>query len=46
VPAFENAPELDPSLEGSHEQRWFTAAELADLPTRPDDLADRLRELL
>jgi 8-oxo-dGTP pyrophosphatase MutT (NUDIX family)/G:T/U-mismatch repair DNA glycosylase len=46
VPAFENAPELDPSLEGSHEQRWFTVDELADLPTRPDDLADRLRELL
>jgi 8-oxo-dGTP pyrophosphatase MutT (NUDIX family)/G:T/U-mismatch repair DNA glycosylase len=46
VPAFENAPELDPSLEGSHEQRWFTVDELADLPTRPDDLADRLRALL
>jgi 8-oxo-dGTP pyrophosphatase MutT (NUDIX family) len=46
VPGFENAPELDPRLEGSHEQRWFTVDELAGVPTRPDDLADRLRELL
>ena len=46
VPAFENAPELDPGLEGSHEQRWFTVDELAGVPTRPDDLAERLRELV
>jgi hypothetical protein len=43
VPAFENAPELDPTLEGSHEQRWFGIEELAGVPTRPDDLAERLR---
>ena len=46
VPAFENAPELDSGLEGSHEQRWFTVDELAGVPTRPDDLAERLRELV
>jgi TDG/mug DNA glycosylase family protein len=46
VPAFENAPQLDLSAEGSHEERWFTADELEGLPTRPEDLARRLRELL
>jgi len=46
VPAFENAPQLDLREEGSHEERWFTAAELVDLPTRPEDLAVRLRELV
>ena len=46
VPAFENAPELDPRDEGSHEQRWFTVDELAAVSTRPDDLADRLRAVL
>ena len=46
VPAFENAPELDSGLEGSHEQRWFTVDELAGVPTRPDDLPERLRELV
>jgi 8-oxo-dGTP pyrophosphatase MutT (NUDIX family)/G:T/U-mismatch repair DNA glycosylase len=46
VPAFENAPQLDLSEEGSHEERWFTVDELTDLPTRPEDLTRRLRELL
>ena len=43
VPAFENAPQLDLSAEGSHEERWFTVEELKGLPTRPEDLAERLR---
>jgi TDG/mug DNA glycosylase family protein len=43
VPAFENAPELDLRAEGSHEERWFTIDELAGLPTRPEDLAERVR---
>jgi double-stranded uracil-DNA glycosylase len=42
VPAFENAPQLDLTEEGSHEERWFRADELAGLPTRPPDLAERL----
>ena len=46
VPAFENAPELDPRDEGSHEQRWFSVDELAAVSTRPDDLAERLRAVL
>ena len=46
VPAFENAPELDPGLEGSHEQRWFRVEELAGVATRPDDLVERLQQLL
>jgi 8-oxo-dGTP pyrophosphatase MutT (NUDIX family)/G:T/U-mismatch repair DNA glycosylase len=45
VPAFENAPQLDLSAEGSHEERWFTIDELDDLPTRPEPLARLLREL-
>ena len=43
VPAFELEPQLDLRAEGSHEERWFTADELDGLPTRPHDLADRLR---
>jgi TDG/mug DNA glycosylase family protein len=43
VPAFENKPQLDLREEGSHEERWFTADELAGVPTRPGDLAQRLR---
>ena len=45
VQAFENAPQLDLSEEGSHEERWFTVEELAGLPTRPDDLAERIKRL-
>jgi TDG/mug DNA glycosylase family protein len=45
VPAFENAPELDLSSEGSHEERWFTVDELEGLRTEPEDLAKRLRSL-
>jgi 8-oxo-dGTP pyrophosphatase MutT (NUDIX family) len=45
VPAFEPAPELDLAEEGAHEWRWVTADEAEALPTRPDDLADRLRTL-
>jgi TDG/mug DNA glycosylase family protein len=44
VPAFENAPRLDLRDEGSHEERWFTADELAGLETRPLDLVERLRD--
>ncbi len=44
VPAFENAPQLDLRDEGSHEERWFTVGELSGLPTRPADLAQRLRD--
>jgi len=43
VQSFANAPELNLRAEGSQEERWFTADELSDLPTRPADLADRLR---
>jgi len=43
VPAFENRPQLDLRDEGSHEERWFSAEELAGVPTRPADLAERLR---
>jgi 8-oxo-dGTP pyrophosphatase MutT (NUDIX family) len=46
VRAFENAPQLDLSAEGSHEERWFSVDELDALPTSPEDLARRLRELL
>jgi 8-oxo-dGTP pyrophosphatase MutT (NUDIX family) len=46
VQAFENAPELDLRAEGSHEERWFAADELDGVPTRPEDLAIRLRELI
>jgi 8-oxo-dGTP pyrophosphatase MutT (NUDIX family) len=40
---FELAPELDLRAEGAHEERWFTLAELDDVPTSPADLAERLR---
>jgi double-stranded uracil-DNA glycosylase len=43
VPAFELAPRLDLEAEGCREQRWFTLDELAGLPTRPEDLAARIR---
>jgi 8-oxo-dGTP pyrophosphatase MutT (NUDIX family) len=43
VDAFEPAPELDLAAEGCHELRWLTAAEVTGLPTRPVDLAARLR---
>jgi double-stranded uracil-DNA glycosylase len=46
VAAFENAPMLYLRDEGSHEERWFTVDELDGVPTRPTDLADRLRRLL
>jgi double-stranded uracil-DNA glycosylase len=46
VAAFDNAPMLDLRDEGSHEERWFTVDELDGVPTRPTDLADRLRRLL
>ena len=36
---------LDLSAEGSHEERWFTVAELEGLPTRPEDLAERIKRL-
>lgn len=42
VPAFEVAPQLDLSLEGAEETRWFTVDELEDVNTRPADLAERL----
>jgi len=45
APAFEPAPELDLAAEGAHEWRWVTADEAEELPTRPDDLGDRLRAL-
>ena len=45
VPHFEPAPRLDMAAEGGHEMRWFAADELEDLPTRPADLAARLRRL-
>jgi 8-oxo-dGTP pyrophosphatase MutT (NUDIX family) len=46
VERFEPAPELDLAAEGCHEMRWFAADELEGVPTRPDDLAARLRGLL
>jgi 8-oxo-dGTP pyrophosphatase MutT (NUDIX family) len=46
VPPFELAPELDLEAEGCHEQRWVSVDEAAELETRPEDLADRLRALL
>lgn len=42
TPAFEPAPELALADEGAHEWRWVGADEAAALPTRPDDLAERL----
>jgi double-stranded uracil-DNA glycosylase len=45
VPAFELRPELDPAIEGSLEQRWFTLDELDALPTSPPDLAERIKHL-
>jgi TDG/mug DNA glycosylase family protein len=39
VPEFELAPEVDLRAEGSLEERWFTAGEVAALTTRPPDLA-------
>jgi TDG/mug DNA glycosylase family protein len=45
TPPFELAPELDLAAEGSHEQRWFALDELDDVPTSPDDLAQRIRAL-
>jgi double-stranded uracil-DNA glycosylase len=41
--AFEPAPELELAAEGCHEVRWVTADEAAELPTRPEDLPERLR---
>jgi 8-oxo-dGTP pyrophosphatase MutT (NUDIX family) len=43
VDAFEPKPELDLAAEGCHEQRWFTVDELEGIPTRPEDLAARVR---
>jgi TDG/mug DNA glycosylase family protein len=40
---FELAPELDLRDEGSHEERWFTLDELNEIPTSPEDLAERVR---
>ncbi|MHB8468691.1 MAG: uracil-DNA glycosylase family protein [Gaiellaceae bacterium] len=45
VASFEPAPQLDLAAEGAHEYRWFTAEQLAGVPTRPTDLADRLTRL-
>ena len=45
VRPFEIAPQIDLSLEGAEETRWFTADELERLNTRPPDLAERLRAL-
>ena len=46
VRAFKNAPQLNLSAEGSHEERWFSVEELEGVPTRPEDLTRRLRRLL
>ena len=46
VESFEPAPELDLAAEGCHEVRWFAVDELEGVPTRPDDLAARLRIVL
>ena len=43
VPHFEPEPRLDMAAEGGHEMKWFTAGELEGLPTRPAELAVRLR---
>jgi G:T/U-mismatch repair DNA glycosylase/8-oxo-dGTP pyrophosphatase MutT (NUDIX family) len=43
VPAFAFAPRLDLSAEGCRDQRWVTLDELEGLPTRPEDLAKRIR---
>lgn len=43
IAAFEPAPQIDMAAEGAHEMRWFAADELDGLPTRPADLAERLR---
>jgi double-stranded uracil-DNA glycosylase len=43
VDAFEPMPELDLEDEGCHEVRWVGGAEAAALPTRPVDLAERLK---
>ena len=43
VPHFEPAPRLDMAAEGGHEMRWFDPDELEGVPTRPEDLAARLR---
>jgi hypothetical protein len=45
VGGFDNAPQLDLSAEGSHEEWWFTLDELEGLPTRPEDLAERVKGL-
>ncbi len=45
VQSFEPKPELDLAAEGCHEIRWLTPDEVAGLPTRPDDLAERLGAL-
>jgi 8-oxo-dGTP pyrophosphatase MutT (NUDIX family) len=43
APAFEPAPRIEMATEGAHEMRWLTAGDLEGLPTRPPDLARRLR---
>src|SRR5204863_1047534 len=43
VAPFEPVPDEDPTVEDIRELDWFTAAEAAELPTRPEDLALRLR---
>ena len=43
VAPFEPVPDEDPTVEDIRELGWFTAAEAAELPTRPEDLALRLR---
>ncbi|HZC31264.1 MAG TPA: hypothetical protein VE261_07065, partial [Gaiellaceae bacterium] len=43
VAGFEPAPQLEMAAEGAHEMRWFAPDELEGLPTRPDALAERLR---
>jgi double-stranded uracil-DNA glycosylase len=45
VEAFEPVPQLDLEAEGCHEVRWLRADEVGALPTRPGDLAERLRAL-
>ena len=43
VDTFAVSPELDPALEGVQEHGWLEPDEIASLPTRPDDLAERIR---
>ena len=43
VAPFEPVPDEDPTVEDIRELGWFTAAEAEELPTRPEDLALRLR---